>query len=41
MTLIPPYDHPQVMAGQGTAAAELIEEPARWTRCWSAWAAVG
>jgi threonine dehydratase len=26
MTLIPPYDHPQVMAGQGTAAAELIEE---------------
>lgn len=26
MTLIPPYDHPHVMAGQGTAAAELIEE---------------
>ncbi|MBE0550321.1 MAG: threo-3-hydroxy-L-aspartate ammonia-lyase, partial [Rubrivivax sp.] len=26
MTLIPPYDDPQVMAGQGTAAAELIEE---------------
>ncbi|HRD95865.1 MAG TPA: threo-3-hydroxy-L-aspartate ammonia-lyase [Rubrivivax sp.] len=26
MTLVPPYDHPQVMAGQGTAAAELIEE---------------
>jgi threo-3-hydroxy-L-aspartate ammonia-lyase len=26
MTLIPPYDHAQVMAGQGTAAAELIEE---------------
>jgi threonine dehydratase len=26
MTLIPPYDHPDVMAGQGTAAAELIEE---------------
>ncbi|MCY7315856.1 MAG: threo-3-hydroxy-L-aspartate ammonia-lyase [Rubrivivax sp.] len=25
MTLIPPYDHPHVMAGQGTAAAELIE----------------
>jgi threonine dehydratase len=24
MTLIPPYDHPHVMAGQGTAAAELI-----------------
>ncbi|MDP1650435.1 MAG: threo-3-hydroxy-L-aspartate ammonia-lyase [Rubrivivax sp.] len=26
MTLIPPYDDAQVMAGQGTAAAELIEE---------------
>ena len=26
MTLIPPYDHPHVMAGQGTAAAELIED---------------
>jgi threonine dehydratase len=26
MTLIPPYDHPDIMAGQGTAAAELIEE---------------
>ncbi|MFN7570683.1 MAG: threo-3-hydroxy-L-aspartate ammonia-lyase [Betaproteobacteria bacterium] len=26
MTLIPPFDHPQVMAGQGTAAKELIEE---------------
>jgi threo-3-hydroxy-L-aspartate ammonia-lyase len=26
MTLIPPYDHPDVMAGQGTAAKELIEE---------------
>ena len=26
MTLIPPYDHPLVMAGQGTAALELIEE---------------
>ncbi|HVW52415.1 MAG TPA: threo-3-hydroxy-L-aspartate ammonia-lyase [Trinickia sp.] len=26
MTLIPPYDHPHVMAGQGTAAKELIEE---------------
>jgi threonine dehydratase len=25
MTLIPPYDHAHVMAGQGTAAAELIE----------------
>ncbi len=26
MTLIPPFDHPHVMAGQGTAAAELLEE---------------
>ena len=26
MTLIPPYDHAQVMAGQGTAALELLQE---------------
>lgn len=26
LTLIPPYDYPQVIAGQGTAAKELIEE---------------
>lgn len=26
MTLIPPYDHPDIIAGQGTAALELIEE---------------
>ncbi len=26
MTLIPPYDHADVMAGQGTAAAELLQE---------------
>ena len=26
LTLIPPYDHPQVIAGQGTATKELIEE---------------
>ena len=26
LTLIPPYDHPHVMAGQGTAAKELIEQ---------------
>ncbi|MHC5909076.1 threo-3-hydroxy-L-aspartate ammonia-lyase [Streptomyces sp. S6] len=26
LTLIPPYDHPHVMAGQGTAALELLEE---------------
>lgn len=28
LTLIPPYDHPHVMAGQGTAAKELIEQVA-------------
>jgi threonine dehydratase len=26
LALIPPYEHPHVMAGQGTAALELIEE---------------
>jgi threo-3-hydroxy-L-aspartate ammonia-lyase len=26
MALIPPFDHPAVMAGQGTAAMELLEE---------------
>jgi len=26
LTIIPPYDHPDVIAGQGTAAKELIEE---------------
>ena len=25
-TLIPPYDHPDILAGQGTAAKELVEE---------------
>ena len=29
MTLVPPFDHPHVMAGQGTAALELIEEVGR------------
>ncbi len=28
MTLIPPFDHPHVMAGQGTAALELLEQTA-------------
>ena len=28
MTLIPPYDHPHVMAGQGTAALELLQDTA-------------
>ncbi len=26
MTLVPPYDHPHVMAGQGTAARELFQD---------------
>jgi len=26
LTLIPPYDHPHIMAGQGTVAKELFEE---------------
>jgi threonine dehydratase len=26
LTLVPPFDHPHVIAGQGTAAAELIED---------------
>lgn len=26
MTVIPPYDHPQVIAGQGTAVKELLED---------------
>ncbi|MBV6306989.1 threo-3-hydroxy-L-aspartate ammonia-lyase [Candidimonas humi] len=26
LTLIPPYDHPDVIAGQGTAARELLQE---------------
>ncbi|MCA9288511.1 MAG: threo-3-hydroxy-L-aspartate ammonia-lyase [Phycisphaerales bacterium] len=26
LTLIPPYDHPDVIAGQGTAALEMIED---------------
>jgi threo-3-hydroxy-L-aspartate ammonia-lyase len=28
LTLVPPYDHPQIMAGAGTAALELLEEHA-------------
>src|SRR5438874_684153 len=26
LTLVPPYDHPLIMAGQGTTALELVEE---------------
>jgi threonine dehydratase len=28
-TLVPPFDHPSIMAGQGTAALELLEETGR------------
>src|SRR5216684_1635525 len=32
LTLVPPYDHPLIMAGQGTAALELVDEigPLDW-----------
>jgi len=26
LTMVPPFDHPHILAGQGTAAAELLEE---------------
>ncbi len=29
LTIIPPYDHPHIIAGQGTTAKELIEEVGR------------
>ena len=29
MTLVPPFDHPHVMAGQGTAALELMQQVGR------------
>jgi len=29
LTIIPPYDHPHIIAGQGTAALELVEEVGR------------
>ena len=34
LTIIPPYDHPHVVAGQGTAALELIQDygPFDWRR---------
>ncbi|MCC5822426.1 MAG: pyridoxal-phosphate dependent enzyme [Planctomycetes bacterium] len=32
LTLIPPYDHPQVIAGQGTLALELIEQAQQMDR---------
>ena len=29
LTMIPPFDHPQIIAGQGTAAKELIDDAGR------------
>ncbi|MDF5981740.1 pyridoxal-phosphate dependent enzyme [Pseudomonas aeruginosa] len=31
LTLIPPYDHPDVLAGQGTAARSCSKKSVRWT----------
>ena len=33
--MIPPYDHTQVIAGQGTAALEMFEEIGHLNYCWS------
>jgi len=33
LTLIPPYDHPHIIAGQGTAARELFTKWAHSTTC--------
>ncbi len=37
LTIIPPFDHPHIIAGQGTAALELLDEvgelDALWTPC--------
>lgn len=34
LALIPPYEHPHIIAGQGTAALELLEETGSSTRWW-------
>ena len=33
LTVVPPFDHRDVIAGQGTAALELFEEVGRLTIC--------
>jgi len=33
-TLIPPFDHPLIMAGQGTVALELVEVELKWFPTW-------
>ena len=36
-TMIPPYDHADIIAGQGTAALELMEQvPDESATCWQA-----
>ena len=40
LTLVPPYDYPQVIAGQGTAARRsCLKRPGHWICCWCAPAA--
>ena len=39
--LVPPFDDLAIMAGQGTAALELLEDVARSTRCSRRSAAAG
>jgi len=41
MTLIPPYDHADIIAGQGTAALELLEDVGASMRCSSVLGAEG
>lgn len=40
-TFVPPFDHPAVIAGQGTLAMELLQQDAHLDRVLSQWAAVG
>lgn len=40
LALIPPYEHPHIIAGQGTAALELIEDAGSSTPSWCRSAAV-
>jgi len=42
LTSIPPYDDPDVIAGQGTVGMELLRQrPGGWTRSSCRWAAAG
>ena len=33
LTLVPPYDHPWIIAGQGTVGLEIAADLPTWTRC--------